>query len=511
MNASQQLRQAFAELDANGDGTLNFVEVTSVAARRIFAKHILAREPTQAQTELIFKALDTNNTDYVTLDDFIKFPFTMLRDAFTDSSDIILNIAWAPWRFLAFIGQFILQNACYACYYLLDTLLSCWGRFFEGAIFIGNWLVFRIVLPFAGFCFAVQLLVVVVHGILFLSCDLVEMLVWLCVPKRWQVGSMPWIISCLVVWLLVLASASPLLFELLKQPLVILWSQAGLAVLVHRQIVQGDTEADSSSGLLSTKLYKRFRRQRHLSALRVGNGRAHFWTGITFGSFLTCYVITRVNVLVQTPLRSIIMSVYLLNRMINIVRTPDLDDPIVSWKFLGTVTPVPVLLSDEECEGDEHDECAVCLSKLCTSVGAMSLVSAARRRCGPSFSATRLRHRASCAGLSAMRTPGLEFCKETLTGMWGRMTTLPCGHKFHAGCIDSVASIKLQCPTCRGTLGDDWLGVQPEQKLLYKLGLAAIFAFYCVVYLWHMWLMREDIRSVREMSANVTENVTRLV
>jgi len=507
MNAvSQQMKQAFADFDVNGDGTLDYTEVTSLV-KGIFAKSngsIFAREPAQTEIEHIFKVLDADGGGHVTLDEFVQVPSSMLRAVFS----YLLNITLLPWRGSVYIVEHMVDGG----YFLLETLRWCFSHIVSSFIFLGKGLLFRIMLPLAGFCFAVQLLVVVVHGILFLSCDLVEMLVWFCIPKRWQVGSSHWNVACLSIWLLVLAIASPLLFELLKQPLVILWSQAGLAVLVHRQIVQGDVE-DISGGLLSTKLYKRFRRQRHLSALRMGNdNRKSLLTGITFGGFLTCYVLTRVDVLVQTPLRSVVMSMYLLNRMINIARSPELDNPIAFWKLLGTVSPMPVHLTDDECE--EHDECAVCLSKLCISVGALSLVAAARQRCRPALSACRLRPRGSCAGLSAMRTGGLEFCKETLSGMWGRMMTLPCGHRFHAGCMDSVAIIKLQCPTCRGTLGDDWLDVQPEQKLLYKLGLGAIFAFYCMVYMWHLWLMRHSIlggqlAQADFLPANTTDNGAR--
>lgn len=499
---SQQMESAFADFDINGDGTLDYTEVTSLV-KGIFANGIFAREPAHTEVERIFQVLDANGSGHVTLDEFVQGYYFLQ----TYSIDLV-NMILLPYRSFVYMMEHMLDGG----YFLLDAMQWCFGHLATSLIFLGRGLLFRIMLPLAGFGFAVQLLVVVVHGILFLSCDLVEMLVWFFVPKPWQVGSSHWIIACLSIWLLVLAIASPLLFELLKQPLVILWSQAGLAVLVHRQIVQGDAE-DMSGGLLSTKLYNRFRRQRHLSAIRVGNNnRKSLLTGVTFGGFLTCYVFTRVDVLVETPLRSIIMSMYLLNRMINIARSPELDNPISFWQLLGTVSPMPVHLNDDECE--EHDECAVCLSKLCTSVVAESLVRAARLRCRPALSACRLRHRASCAGLSAMRTGGLEFCKETLSGMWGRMMTLPCGHKFHAGCMDSVALVKLQCPTCRRALGDDWLDVQPEQKLLYKLGLGAIFAFYCMVYIWHLWLMRHSVlggqlEKVDLLPANATDNVTR--
>lgn len=172
-----------------------------------------------------------------------------------------------------------------------------------------------------------------------------------------------------------------------------------------------------------------------------------------------------------------------------LVRAPEIDYPLTFWRLLWTVSPLPVHLADaDQCE--EHDDCAVCLDKLCTSTTAVSLVAIARRRCRPALSACRLRPEASSAGFSAARTGGVEFCKDTLSGLWGRMATLPCGHKFHTGCMDSVALMRLQCPTCRRTLGDDWVNVQPEQKLVYRLGLGAIFGFYCVVCLWHMWTAR---------------------
>lgn len=235
-------------------------------------------------------------------------------------------------------------------------------------------------------------------------------------------------------------------------------------------------------------------------------------TGGLFGGFMMCYVATRVDVLVQTPLRSCIMSLYLLNRMIENMRHP-MHDGLTFLKLLGTVTPMPVMLTDDECEGEEHDDCAVCLGKLCTSVNAVSLVAAARQRCRPSLSMCRLREKLrphdACVDFSAMRMSGLDFCKQNLSGMWGRMTTLPCGHKFHAACIHDAAISKLQCPTCRGALGDDWADVPPEQKLLYKIGLCAIAVFYAVVYLWHWWILRQSTSDLIEPPlSNVTENAS---
>jgi len=374
---------------------------------------------------------------------------------------------------LSFFGHLLLE---WSLHFISSFVLLCRG------------LVLRVLLPFAGFCFASQLLIVVVHGLLFLSCDVVEFLVWHCVPKRW-LGSIHWNVCCVSIWLLVLACASPLLSEMMKQPLVILWSQAGLAVLVHRQFVQRDSEQDRNA-LLSSKLYMRFRRQRELSSLRMGGqGRKCVMTGITFGGFLTCYMATRWHELSETPWRCAIMSVYLVNRVFVLLRSPQTSSPILFWKLLWAVSPLPVHSAGaEDCE--EHDECAVCLEKLCTSTDVLSATAVARRRVRSGLSVCRLRPAAAVAGLSAMRTGSVQYCKENLTGIWGRMATLPCGHIFHAGCIDSVAMHKLQCPTCRGILGEDWQDVQPEQKLIYNLGVGTIFSFYCLVYLWHMWNAR---------------------
>merc|ERR1719326_918308 len=202
-------------------------------------------------------------------------------------------------------------------------------------------------LPLAGFLFAAQLLVVVVHGFLFLSCDIVELLVSLFIPQRW-LGSLRWNVGCFGIWLLVLGSVSPLLCQLLKQPLVILWSQAGLAVSIHRYLVRGDGDGSSEGEdvWLSTKLYKRFNRQRTLSCMHHRHGAKGLYQSLTFGGLLLCYVTTRVHELMQTPLRSAIMSVYMVRRLISLVRTSSADSPIVLWKLLGTVSPLPVLDCD---------------------------------------------------------------------------------------------------------------------------------------------------------------------
>merc|ERR1711924_225202 len=154
---------------------------------------------------------------------------------------------------------------------------------------------------------------------------------------------------------------------------------------------------------------------------------------------------------------------------------------------------MPVHCTDVEHErgdDDNHDECAVCLDRLCMSSERLSQISVSRRRCAVSLSAYRLRPKAS---LSAARMCGFEVCKESLIGIWGRMATLPCGHRFHTGCIHGVTEVRsavLQCPTCRHKLGDEWGDAQPEHKMLYKLGVGSIGAFYCIVSLWHWWPSR---------------------
>lgn len=364
--------------------------------------------------------------------------------------------------------------------------------------------VMNVFLPLADFAFAVQLLVVVMHGVLFLTCDLVAFMVSRLVPPQWS-GSSTWQVCCLSIWLLVLAVlsgpydlckvpiCSPIcgqslsgwsvgLWELLRQPLVIFWSQAGLAVSVHRLII-GDSDIGGSNVLLSTKLYRRFKRNRNAMNRQ---GSKSILSGIAFGGLLACYLSTRLEELRQTPWRSTIMGVYLVNKMSIVFGSSDANNPMTCWKAVCQIAPVPVYSTPDE-QDDDCGECAICLDPLCTSTHALTAISLSRQRCRPSLSACRLRPRASMTGLSALRTGSVQFCKETLSGIWGRMATLPCGHKFHTGCLDGVISTKLQCPICRGMITDDNDDLERDQRILYKIGLMCIFVFYCVVYIWDVW------------------------
>lgn len=207
---------------------------------------------------------------------------------------------------------------------------------------------------------------------------------------------------------------------------------------------------------------------------------------LQFIVLLVCYMASRMNALTQAPLWTCMMCIFLCHRLATFLRAPE-NDPIAFLKLLGTLSPPPMHSDVDacfECSAD-HPECAVCLGTICASTAAQTLQTATQlhRRTGSS-SIGRVRSRPALLGLSLMRNQGLATNKESLVGFWGNATTLPCGHKFHAGCIHDAAVAKLQCPTCRGRLVDVWIDMGPGQKLIYKFGFGGFLTLYVLVYLW---------------------------
>lgn len=303
-----------------------------------------------------------------------------------------------------------------------------------------------------------------------------------------------WWCTCVALWLVVLCAQAPLLIPAFTtQPVVIVRAQLTLAAMTYRYIL-GSMLGSSFIADFPSIQFRRSRFQQ-VALVHIRDPSAITLRRLTLPvALMASYAFTRRRELVQSnwsKVWSLLEALMLTHQFYKILtqQYPALH----YWKSIWRISPMPAHRGDLDprdwlrdsqeplCESEcsLHDDCAICLDKLCTSVRALALSAMFRkRRAAPAFSAARLRLSGTATGLSAVRCHGLQMCQETVTGMWAHIATAGCGHKTHLGCIEKSAKVQTLCPACRRSFGGDWSEMRPEWRSLVQSGLVVVAVVY---------------------------------
>mmetsp|Transcript_129289 Transcript_129289/g.322271 ORF Transcript_129289/g.322271 Transcript_129289/m.322271 type:complete len:417 (-) Transcript_129289:11-1261(-) len=346
-----------------------------------------------------------------------------------------------------------------------------------------------------GHGFAIMVATVVVQQVVFMSCDAV----WMVMRIRtlgWPVKSLKWCSLCLSVWFIMLVLQAPMLLCVLsEQPVLVAWSQTALLCKAYRAVLRAALGSVGGAGLLSARCQQAHARQAELVHMR-GSSEHTSNSAVFFALLLGGYVFTRFWDLVRsgcwTALTCAVLAQIQMQRMTSARTT----SPLRLWKILWTITPEPVhcvyegdaigSAVVEDC--DKHEQCAVCLDNLCTTSDAVARgpLGVFRRR-HPGLAMCRSRPALASASASAARRWGLSLYKGTFSSLARQVAELPCGHQFHLGCIDDVARTRLQCPTCRQSLGDTWADLTDGERFTIRVGWVAVIVLWSVLCLVQYW------------------------
>jgi len=338
-------------------------------------------------------------------------------------------------------------------------------------------------------CFALTVATMVIQQIVLTSCDIVGLVMSVWMP-RGPARSLRWCAYCLAVWSLVLAAQVPILLRVLpEQPVLLSWAQTALVSRFYRTLLHMLFGKHCSAGFLSSRTLQAHKNQGDFLYIRSTEDqecrRKRSQPALTKNSvfyiLLIGYATSRFRELRKSGLWTLITCCCWVHIEMKRTRHCRGLSMIGVWKVLWEILPMPVHSGCEAVDGEceLHQTCAVCLDSLCISseaVAASSLGVLRRRRLA--LSSCRLCPSGAIAGLAGARSWGTDLYKSSFSGVAKLITVLPCGHRFHLGCIDDVIKTRFQCPTCRGSLGDVWADMSDEEHFSIKLGWCAVIGLW---------------------------------
>jgi len=346
-----------------------------------------------------------------------------------------------------------------------------------------------------GNFFALMVTTVVVVQLVLLLLDLVWAVTKMA-RLTWPAKSWAWMTFCFMVWFGILGSCICIAKHFVETPLVLVaWAQGSLLNRCYASITGILMGPQAQSELLSYRCQRAYTQQHELLQVTERNSPKKKWRNcLCICALMTVYIATRLEDFQRAGWWNLLLFFSVLRLHVHSYWSKDRRSLREVWTYLWSISPEPVhagfVLSDGTLDDDyggsydtcrdecsAHEVCAVCLESLCSDIVAVGNASLSiLRRRHSALSIQRWRPRASLVGLSAMRAWGSQSYKGSLTGLARRISELPCGHKFHLGCIDDVVQHggrRLQCPTCRSTLGNAWEDFTEKERLSMYLGWAA--------------------------------------